>query len=292
MPSDGARRSRRALLASAAGGVAALAAAQLAKPAAALAVEEPVYRNTDNTTTAITACRQATDDTGAIEGIGKGRGWGVKGASGSGPGVLGTAELATMAGVVGLQGDTTNSYYQDVLADPLTEELASGVYGYSVTGSYPNGVWGESPTDAGCGLFGEGAYGVLGFGYAGVVGVGDATGVHGHGGDYDWPDEPAKTGVLASCVLGGVALEVRGPAKFSRSGRILIAKGKSYVDVDLRGAKGGLSGLPLCFATLMTYRSGYYVAAVRMNYPIAGKLRIYLNKALLSATYVAWFVVN
>jgi hypothetical protein len=76
-----------------------------------------------------------------------------------------------------------------------------------------------------------------------------------------------------------------------RSGRISIPTGKAYVDVDLQ-AKGGLSGTPLCFANLLSYRSGVYVAAVRPNYPVAGKLRIYLNKAVTSSVYVSWMVLG
>jgi hypothetical protein len=34
------------------------------------------------------------------------------------------------------------------------------------------------------------------------------------------------------------------------------------------------------------------VTACRPNYPVAGKARIYLNKALSKATYVAWNVTN
>jgi hypothetical protein len=42
----------------------------------------------------------------------------------------------------------------------------------------------------------------------------------------------------------------------------------------------------------MSYRPGVHVAAVRANYPIAGKARIYLNRAVSSPTYVAWVVLN
>jgi hypothetical protein len=31
---------------------------------------------------------------------------------------------------------------------------------------------------------------------------------------------------------------------------------------------------------------------IRPNYPIAGKARIYLNKAAAANTYVAWLVLN
>lgn len=201
-----------------------------------------------------------------------------------------------MSGVVGLAGDPTDSYYADVLADPVNEALEAGVYGW---GDVPNpdtdwtaGVYGEA-NDGGSGVYGEGTWGVDGWGWTGTLG-GGYIGVHGHGWSNGalWPTAPTRiAGVLASCDTGGVALDVRGKSVFSRSGKVSIAKGRYYVDVDLR-AKEGLAGTPLCFATLMTYRSGYHVAAVRPNYPSSGKLRIYLNKALTSATYVAYLVIG
>ena len=60
--------------------------------------------------------------------------------------------------------------------------------------------------------------------------------------------------------------------------------------MDLR-TKGGLSGTPLCFANLTTYRAGTYVIAARPNYPSTGKLRIYLNRVVTATTYVAWVVL-
>lgn len=90
----------------------------------------------------------------------------------------------------------------------------------------------------------------------------------------------------------GVGLFVRGKAKLaSRSGRVTVSAGKSFVDVDLR-QKGGLTGTPLCFANLMSYRPGVFVTTVRPNYPADGRVRIYLNRAVSSNTFVAWFVLN
>jgi hypothetical protein len=96
------------------------------------------------------------------------------------------------------------------------------------------------------------------------------------------------TGVYARASTG-TALQVSGKVRFSRSGRAAVAAARSYVDVSVAG---GLTGTPLCFANLLTYRSGVYVAAVRPNYPTVGKVRIYLNKAVTASTYVAWFVAN
>jgi hypothetical protein len=43
---------------------------------------------------------------------------------------------------------------------------------------------------------------------------------------------------------------------------------------------------------MKAHRAGVYVAAVRPNYPSAGMFRIYLNKAVTSATNVAWLVLS
>jgi hypothetical protein len=103
---------------------------------------------------------------------------------------------------------------------------------------------------------------------------------------------PQGVGVAATNVELGTALMVRGKAKFlHRSGRATVRAGKSLTDIDLR-LKGGLSGTPLCFANLTTYRRGVYVTAVRPNHPIAGKARIYLNRAVSGNTFVAWFVLD
>jgi hypothetical protein len=122
-----------------------------------------------------------------------------------------------------------------------------------------------------------------------VRGVGldhESTGVEGRATNVE------GTGVLAVNDEEGFGLFVHGKVGLgSRSGRASILAGRSYVDFDLR-SKGGLTGTPLCFATLRSYRPGVYVAAVRANYPSSGKARIYLNKAVSSTTNVSWFVLN
>ena len=98
-------------------------------------------------------------------------------------------------------------------------------------------------------------------------------------------------GVLASNPHG-VGLDVSGKVRVGdRSGRATVAAGRSSVDVDLR-QRVGLSGTPLCFANVMSYRPGVFVTMVRPNYPIAGKMRIYLNRTATANTFVAWFVLN
>ena len=122
-------------------------------------------------------------------------------------------------------------------------------------------------------------------------GSGSATGVQGWSTSGIGVEANGGTGTGLRASATGTALDVVGKAKFSRSGRVLMARGRYYVDVDLR-TKGGLAGTPLCFATLMTYRAGFSVAAVRPNWPTTGKFRIYLTRALTSSTYIAWVVLG
>jgi hypothetical protein len=125
-----------------------------------------------------------------------------------------------------------------------------------------------------------------------IFAQGDAVGLEARGG----PQGSAVVAIAGregTALTGdwGAAIDVRGPAIFSRSGRVTLSAGRSYADIDLR-SKGGLWSTSLCFANLMSYRPGVHVAAVRANYPIAGKARIYLNRAVSSPTYVAWVVLN
>ena len=167
------------------------------------------------------------------------------------------------------------------------------------SGADPTAVWGQGGTvssGSSTGVYGEGNTGVWGYGGWGVFGAGD-TGVYGFSGA-TVPAAPAHTGVFGYSDSGtgvyakaatGTALQVSGKARFSRSGRAAVAAAHSYVDVAVAG---GLTGTPLCYATLMTYRSGTAIAAVRPNYPTTGKIRIYLTKSVTATTYVAWFVAN
>ena len=82
-------------------------------------------------------------------------------------------------------------------------------------------------------------------------------------------------------------MNVVGKAHFSRSGKATVTAGHLSVTVTVRG---GLAGTPLCFANLRSYRSGVAVAAVRPNYPTAGKMRIYLTKTMSRSTSVSWIV--
>jgi len=154
------------------------------------------------------------------------------------------------------------------------------------------GVWGRDRdipgkiATAGTSYSGTGVVGYVADGASDAVPptTGGMTGVYGYA--------PGGTGVAARSDTG-TALQVTGKAAFSRSGRVTLIKGRSYVDVDLR-TKGGLSGSPLCFANILSRRGGVHIETVRPNYPVAGKLRIYLNKvaSATSSTTLAWIVMG
>jgi hypothetical protein len=188
-------------------------------------------------------------------------------------------------------------------------QAVAGVHGVHFGDEPGYGVHGYNESDTGYGVYGTGGeVGTRGFARTGVEGIGIDTGVRGDGADIGvegiahvgggpegWGigvSGTAKTGIGVKAVSpSGIALDVVGKARFSRSGRATVASGRSYVDVDLR-ANGGLAGSPLLFATLQSYRTGVFVAATRKNYPSTGKFRIYLNKTVTASTYVAWLVVG
>ena len=165
------------------------------------------------------------------------------------------------------------------------DDVGSGVRGEATTGS---GVLGVSPSGSGVEGSTTQGTGVLGVSEEGNGVIGHITlsgnGVHGHS------FASAGVGVRASAEAG-LAMVVEGRAKFSRSGRATIPAGADHIDIDLK-ANGGLAGSPLGFANLQTHRAGVHVEAVRPNVPSGGKMRIYLNKAVTSSTFVVWFVLG
>jgi hypothetical protein len=166
---------------------------------------------------------------------------------------------------------------------------------------YPAAVggWAGAGASAGAGGVKNGVYGYTdagnGIGVVGVNGANDSTA--GGAGVYGYTASADAVGVRAYADPGGTALEVLGAATFSartrfaRSGRAMVPKNRSYVDVTV---PLGLGPTAYVLATLQQYRTGAYVAACRRDYPTAGKVRIYLNKVASKtiATPVAWFVIG
>ena len=203
--------------------------------------------------------------------------------------VLGASNTATTTTSVRITANasdvlTARGISENAVIVGTNDDIGSGVRGEATTGS---GVLGVSPSGSGVEGSTSAGNGVLGVSEEGTGVLGHITlsgnGVHGHS------FATAGVGVRASAEAG-LALAVDGKSTFTRSGRATIPAGADRIDVDLK-PKGGLSGTPLCFANLQTHRTGVYVAAVRPNVPSAGKLRIYLNKAVSSSTFVAWFVL-
>ena len=266
-----APRSRRSLLAAAAGSFAAVAASAVV-PAAALAHDaEDVQKGADNGTTTVTSITQATSGANAFEAYGKG----------AGAGVVGTTDAVTQAGVVGLAGATSGAVYYGDGSLPID----AGVYGYASQDPAASGILGEGPT----GVHAFGDWGVYADGYSVGVYAGaiDGTALHAHVGAGSAPAEVRDVALRATVTsLSQVGLEAHGRIQLpNRSGRVSIAAGQSAKPVTV----GGVTAANLAIAVLNTNASGYSVRAV---VPSTNRITIYLNKAATSTLVVAWLVLG
>ena len=268
-------RSRRAILAAAAGSAAAVAASTVL-PASVAALAAPMLTETANASGAETSLTftDPTPLTGtevAFKVVNSGPGAAVEainsnvgGATGGRAAIVATNTGSDAAALVAASGDQTN-------ISPDT--TFTGAYGFAPTATAPAfgvGVWGDSDD---VGSLGTGYVGVRGDAVIGVVAAGSAGG---------------GIGLVAWGGIGtglDTALDVRGKVKFSRSGRTTIGAGKSSVKITLLGT----STSSRVFAVLHSNRSGRYVRAV---VPTTGSFTIYLNTTVTAATYVAWFVIN
>ena len=250
-------RSRRALLAAAAGAAGALAAGAAMPLAAAAADPNDVVKGVNNPTTTTTSVTDSGAGSTAVSGraTGTGAGYGLEGTSAGGAGVLGWSVSAPAAGFL----PSYTAY--------------TGVFGFAPahpgTDGVGTGVWGDSPD---IGVYGSGGLGVLGYGGVGVEG--DANSASGSVGVWAWAPTTSQ-----------VALKVTGKVSLSRSGRHAMASGTSSKGVSLTG----VTTTSKVFAVLSTSESGRYVRAV---VPAAGKFTIYLNTALTSSAVVSWFVLD
>jgi hypothetical protein len=129
-------------------------------------------------------------------------------------------------------------------------------------------------SDAGTGVVGTSGGG-SGFGVLGTN-TGSGVGVRG--------ECAAGLGVLA---IGAVALEVHGPAVFTRSGVLTVAAGKS--SATQTGV--ALTTSSLVLATMQQDKTGLYVRSAVPNVT-GSSFTINLSKAVTASITVAWFVVN
>jgi hypothetical protein len=180
---------------------------------------------------------------------------GVLGRSALGNGVVG--DSASGFGVKGLSGTSAGGYFNSTSGDALVGQILDA----------------NSTRTAILGLATKGA-GVSGTATTGRAISGTASAAGG-------------IGVRAQAPTTGYALDVSGRSRFSRSGKLAIAAGRSYI------TKTGvpLTSKSLVLAVLQTNRSGIYVRAVVPNVTGAS-FTIYLNTRVPGTTYVAWFVIE
>jgi hypothetical protein len=274
MASDpNALRTRRSILAAAAGGAAAVAATAAA-PLTVSAAPTPMLTESNNASTARASLSDSGDRTIAFatSNVGVAPALLVSNAAGVATTVGETdpddpGGITSAAGVYAYVVDNTD-------ASPYWLTTYSAVYGWAPSAPLElpvaaSGVWGESDD---IGVAGGGGVGVRGDGFFGMVAaaVPGGTGLRTWGGTGNGND---------------IALDVRGKALFSRSGRATISAGQSTKKINLTG----VSFSSLVFAVLRSNRSGRYVRAV---VPTTGSFTIYLNTTVTSSTYVVWFVVN
>jgi hypothetical protein len=251
-------RTRRSLLAAAAGSAAALAATAAA-PSAIFAVDpNDLVLNQDNPTTTETGVTQTTDDLVGFR-ASTTNGIGLKGVSTS------LAAYGHQAiGVMGVYGTGV---------EPPTPPNRVGVFGFASDSDATDGL----PT----GVVGHGMEGVRGRGGVGVRGEGDEVGV------FAATSDTAETSAIAlwsyATSIKHRALKVEGRAEFTRSGRSYVATGASSRTVYLTG----VTSSSLVFAVLSTSRSGIFVRAVM---PATGRFVVALNAKVPGTTYFSWIV--
>jgi hypothetical protein len=252
MPSDpNAPRSRRALLTAAAGAAGAVAASA-ALPLTVAAAPANMQTESDNATIDTTSVTQSAAGHVAFKA---------------------RTTNTDRAGVVGSTGDEAETQ----------ESLTSftGVYGFAQAdevNGIGSGVWGDSLDT---GVVGTGSVGVYGLGGIGVWG--DGGGAPGVIGDSDTSTVPAILARASSST--GLALQVSGKVKFSRSGRSSIGTGKSSVVISAPGTTTSSR----VFAVLNSNKTGRYVRAA---VPGTNTITVYLNTTLTSAAFVAWFALD
>jgi hypothetical protein len=259
------KRSRRELLAGAAGALGVLATEAVIKATPAHATDNDfVQMGTSNSETHRTVINKTAQD-----------GYGVLqcDSTGSDPGILASSPAGI--GVYGL--GATGIYGQSGSTLGSTPDQ-SGVHGVTDANGY-SGVYGEFfGTGVGAAVHGNNltgkGQGVIGLGATGVYGLATSGG----------------TGVVASNSFDGtgLGLDVEGPAQFSLSGLASIAAGaksKSVPGVSLRSTS-------LVLATVQN-NAGVSVAYVVPNVSLS-KITINLDKVVPSGktAKVAWFVVN
>jgi hypothetical protein len=200
-------------------------------------------------------------------------GLGGGGGTGNGIGVAGTG-TGTGAGVTGAGGPKGGDGVRGTGSGSGT-----GVTGQSDSGGGVSGTSRSGDAVSGASDTGHAFFGVAGGLVAAVFGKNTGSGVGVRG------ECAGGLGVLA--IGGVVALEVHGPAVFTRSGVLSIGAGKSSA-IQTGVA---LTTSSLVLATIQQDRAGIWVRSAVPN--VSGSsFTIHLSKAVSASTKVAWFIVN
>jgi hypothetical protein len=287
--------SRRALVAGLAGALGASAVATVGTAAPAEAASPPVLLSQDNTGPSAHRTAIFVPNTTEVASLGDSGSTfpsvflGVYGA-GATSGVRGDGAVAGAAGVQGNgagDGDgVSGSGGPDggFGVSGLGSLIAAGVAGFGSQDGVSSGpgVFGGGGTPDGAGVVGNGVG--TGTGVQGMTGAG--AGVSGQAVD------AGGVGVLAENSAGGTALQVNGPAGFTRAGTVAISYPSKSATVTI---PGGLSPSALVLATAQNNLGVYVVAAVPST--STGTVKLTLNKAAGTASapktaIVAWFVVT
>jgi len=215
-----------------------------------------------------------------VAGAASGGGTGVSGTvTGGGTGVAGSSDYG-----IGVTGSSTSYWGVWATSTNNTALQAGSDKGTGVVGTSTSaaGVYGQSGSADGFALTRDGVRGYTDSATAaGVRGqnVGGGPGVSGGG----------YVGVQAQAIgIGATALDVHGPAVFSRSGVLTIPAGASaatQTGVHLTAAS-------LVLATLQHNVAGVHVQAAVPKVSANSSFTIHLNTTVTVAVKVAWFVVN
>ena len=273
---DGALRSRRALLLGAIGGAAALAAGALGRPTPAWAGNgDPITIGAENTGTSLTLLTRTAGDafigstaataSAGVVGLhtgGANGGYGVRGSTSStvGIGVLGVAGAATGLGT-GVSGSSLSPTGTGVYGDnSTTSGLSSGVTGHSASSS-GRGVIGRASSSTGT----------------------DAIGVEG------FTNSAAGAGVKAINNAGGVALRVQGQVTFSSAGLAIIPAGSRFAAI---GPGINITAQSKVLATLQSSPGGTTTIHRVYPNPSTDTVTIFLTANATQNCTVAWFVIS
>jgi hypothetical protein len=264
------KRSRRELLAGAAGAAGVVAAQSVIGAKPAYATDGDVVLGLDNQSTSGTTGVQSSNITG-LHG---------RSTANNGTGVFGEDLASGGIGVHGTGSDTGvkgDANYGVIGSGGVVGVVGSGdAVGVQGGSSFGDGVYGESAAQEG---FYAGVHGANSWGGRAVFG--DATG----GGAGVVGSSDTGIGVHAQS-NGGTALQVSGKAAFSGSGIATVAAGskaKSVKDV-------GLTSSSFIIATVQDHTDVSVKAVVRDV--VNDSFRIVLTKAASVSTPIGWFVIN